>query len=313
MTQRKARSDAPRLEELGGGLFAYLQPDGSWGLSNAGLVSDGEESLLIDTLYDLPLTQRMLDAMARCDPGGPKDRHARQHPRQRRPLLRQSAGRRRADHHVDRDGGGDERGAALGDGGHADGRRRDGRGGTLPRSEAFGAFDFEGISRRRRPRPSTARLDLRVGDHAVELIEVGPAHTRGDVLDPRARRSTRSSRATSSSSRARRSCGRARSPTGSTRANASLALEPEVVVPGHGPLTDVTGALAVRDYLVYVRDEARKRFDAGLSARGGRPRHPARRLLGLARLRTDRGERRDALSGVRGSRGAARSRSRSSS
>jgi hypothetical protein len=39
------------------------------------------------------------------------------------------------------------------------------------------------------------------------------------------------------------------------------------VVPGHGPLTDTRGALAVRDYLVYIRDEARKRFDAGLSAR----------------------------------------------
>jgi cyclase len=45
------------------------------------------------------------------------------------------------------------------------------------------------------------------------------------------------------------------------------ALDPEVVVPGHGPLTDVAGALAVRDYLIYVRDEARKRFDAGMSVR----------------------------------------------
>jgi glyoxylase-like metal-dependent hydrolase (beta-lactamase superfamily II) len=46
-----------------------------------------------------------------------------------------------------------------------------------------------------------------------------------------------------------------------------VALDPEVIVPGHGPLTDTRGALAVRDYLVYVRDEARKRYDAGLSAR----------------------------------------------
>ena len=45
------------------------------------------------------------------------------------------------------------------------------------------------------------------------------------------------------------------------------ALAPDVIVPGHGPLTDVRGALAVRDYLVFVRDETRKRFDAGLSAR----------------------------------------------
>ena len=40
-----------------------------------------------------------------------------------------------------------------------------------------------------------------------------------------------------------------------------------MVVPGHGPLTDTKGALAVRDYLIYVRDETRKRFDAGLTAR----------------------------------------------
>ena len=38
-----------------------------------------------------------------------------------------------------------------------------------------------------------------------------------------------------------------------------------MVVPGHGPITDARGALRVRDYLVYVRDQARARFDAGLS------------------------------------------------
>ena len=30
------------LHELGTGCFAWLQPDGSWGWSNAGLVVDGE-------------------------------------------------------------------------------------------------------------------------------------------------------------------------------------------------------------------------------------------------------------------------------
>ena len=51
------------LHELGPGSYAWLQPDGSWGWSNAGLVVDGEESLLVDTLFDLPLTRAMLDAM----------------------------------------------------------------------------------------------------------------------------------------------------------------------------------------------------------------------------------------------------------
>ena len=46
-----------------------------------------------------------------------------------------------------------------------------------------------------------------------------------------------------------------------------LALNCETVVPGHGPVTDKRGVKAVRDYLTYIRDEARKRYDGGLSAR----------------------------------------------
>src|SRR5262245_65518058 len=54
------------LHEVGSGCFAYLQPDGSWGWSNAGLVTDAGESLLVDTLFDLRLTREMLDAMRRA-------------------------------------------------------------------------------------------------------------------------------------------------------------------------------------------------------------------------------------------------------
>src|SRR3954468_9545811 len=59
------------LHELGDGLHAYLQPDGGWGWSNAGLISAGGTSLLVDTLYDLRLTQEMLDAMAPVVPAAP--------------------------------------------------------------------------------------------------------------------------------------------------------------------------------------------------------------------------------------------------
>ena len=52
------------LQELGDACFAYLQPDGSWGWSNAGLVVGDGASLLVDTLFDLRLTQKMLDSMA---------------------------------------------------------------------------------------------------------------------------------------------------------------------------------------------------------------------------------------------------------
>ena len=51
------------LKDLGNGAYAYLQPDGGWGWSNAGLIVDGEESLLVDTLFDETLTREMLGHM----------------------------------------------------------------------------------------------------------------------------------------------------------------------------------------------------------------------------------------------------------
>ena len=56
------------LHDIGNGLYAYLLPDGSWGWSNAGLIVDGEETLLVDTLFTVGLTQEMLDIMRDAAP-----------------------------------------------------------------------------------------------------------------------------------------------------------------------------------------------------------------------------------------------------
>jgi hypothetical protein len=45
----------------------------------------------------------------------------------------------------------------------------------------------------------------------------------------------------------------------------SAAWQPETVVPGHGPICGVDGLLALRDYLVFVRDESRVHWAAGRS------------------------------------------------
>lgn len=47
-----------------------------------------------------------------------------------------------------------------------------------------------------------------------------------------------------------------------------IQLDPEVIVPGHGPLCGVEGAAEMKAYLQYVRGESKKCFDAGLSATG---------------------------------------------
>jgi glyoxylase-like metal-dependent hydrolase (beta-lactamase superfamily II) len=45
-----------------------------------------------------------------------------------------------------------------------------------------------------------------------------------------------------------------------------ISMEVDFVVPGHGPVTDNRGVKAVRDYLVYIDAESRKRFEYGMSA-----------------------------------------------
>ena len=80
------------LHDLGNGLWAYLLPDGSWGWSNAGLIVDGDRTLLVDTLFDLKLTAEMLESMRRSISRRRPHRHAGEYPSQRRPHLWQPAG-----------------------------------------------------------------------------------------------------------------------------------------------------------------------------------------------------------------------------
>ena len=68
MTSLGIRPYEKGLVDLGRGGYAWLQPDGGWGWSNAGLVSDGDQALLIDTLFDVRLTAEMLAAIRRAVP-----------------------------------------------------------------------------------------------------------------------------------------------------------------------------------------------------------------------------------------------------
>src|SRR5207245_11021542 len=49
-------------------------------------------------------------------------------------------------------------------------------------SAIFGGFDFAGIDITTPDQTFEGDLELRVGDRVVRLLEVGPAHTRGDVV-----------------------------------------------------------------------------------------------------------------------------------
>src|SRR5512139_2068756 len=68
MTSLGTRPYRRGLTDLGNGAWAWLQPDGSWGWSNAGLVTSGDDALLVDTLFDEVLTAEMLTAMRAAAP-----------------------------------------------------------------------------------------------------------------------------------------------------------------------------------------------------------------------------------------------------
>ena len=254
------------LTDLGNGTFAYLQPDGSWGWSNAGLITDGNQSLLVDTLFDLKLTREMLEAM-----------------RDGVPRAAKRIGTLVNTHHNGDHCFGNElvEGAEIIASTHAlEEMKREspallanfmkaapGMGLTGEYlMHCFSAFTFDGINVKLPTTTFTGHMHRHVGNKTVELIEVGPAHTGGDVLvHVPADKTVFTGDILFIEGTPIMWAG----PVGNWIAacDAILKLECETIVPGHGPVTDKRGVKAVQNYLTYIRDEARKRYDAGLSAR----------------------------------------------
>jgi cyclase len=251
------------LHDLGNATYAYLQPDGAWGWSNAGLITDGDQSLLVDTLFDLSLTGRMLEDMRRATPAaGTIDILVNTHANgdhcwgnQLVAGARILASRAAA-----------EEMRELPPQMLAQMMRAAPTLGPLGAYllDIFGAFDFEGIQLTPPTETFEGRLDLRVGAREVQLIEVGPAHTRGDALVylPADRvlftgdilfEGVHPIMWAGPVERWIEACDRI------------LDMAVDVVVPGHGPVTDQRGVRRMRAYLAHLRDEARARYEAGMS------------------------------------------------
>lgn len=253
------------LHDLGNGGYAWLQPDGGWGWSNAGLIVDRGESLLVDTLFDVPLTRDMLAAMRKAEPKAAakiktlvNTHHNGDHCygneccEGAEIIAHQLAKEAMTHEKPDMLVGFLKAAPQLGD-----------TGAFL--TKCFGAFDFQSVTQTLPTTTFETELTRQVGDKTVKIMHVGPAHSPGDAL--------------------------VHVPADKTvftgdilfieghpimwegpvsnwidACNRIIAMDVETVVPGHGPITDKKGVAAVRDYLAYVRDEAKKRFDAGLSS-----------------------------------------------
>jgi len=171
------------LHDLGNGAYAWLQPDGGWGWSNAGLIVDGDQSLLVDTLFDLPLTADMLSAMRAAEPRAAKqidtlvNTHANGDHCHGNELVEGAEIIASAAALEEMEALPPDRLAMM---------MRAAAGGDDDVSEflveCFGTFDFEGIRPTLPTRTFSDALEVHVGARELQLMEVGPAHTGGDTL-----------------------------------------------------------------------------------------------------------------------------------
>ncbi|MGH8986439.1 MAG: MBL fold metallo-hydrolase [Acidimicrobiia bacterium] len=251
------------LHEVGDGVYAYLQPDGGWGWSNAGLVVDGDASLLVDTLFDLRLTGEMLDTMRAATPAAASvDTLVNTHANGDHcfgnelvagaRIVASSAGAKEMD---------DAPPELLGS--FVKAAPDLGEVGSYIAS-IFGPFEFDGITLTPPTETFDGELTLTVGDRTVQLYELGPAHTRGDVIAylPDERlvftgdllfHSGHPVAWAGPVSNWIAACDRI------------VALDAATVVPGHGPVTDNRAVGNLKSYLEYLTAEARIRYDAGLT------------------------------------------------
>jgi cyclase len=253
------------LHEIGNGAYAWLAPDGSWGWSNAGLITDGDESLLVDTLFDLKLTQEMLDAMRAAEPGATHQFDT---------LVNTHAN---GDHcHGNELVTGAEIIASAASAAEMNELPPEALAMFVaaakdmgPTGEyflhCFGQFEFNGITFTPPTCTFEGEHNVQVGDKTIQLIEVGPAHTRGDVLAYSASDKTVY---TGDILFIEGTPIMWAGPVANWIKACQLieGMDVETIVPGHGPITDKQGVARVREYLEYVRDEARSRYDAGLTA-----------------------------------------------
>ena len=252
------------LQEVGDGLYAYLQPDGSWGWSNAGLVVDGESTLLVDTLYDLALTEQMLQAMRRAVPAASRidtlvNTHANGDHCYGNQLVggaRIVASERTAAEMTELPPAAMaalvEQAPAMGELGAFF-------------LDCFGAFDFAGIELALPEETFVGELTLQVGDRELQLIEVGPAHTRGDTLvHVPTERVLFSGDILFSEAHPIAWAG----PVSNWIAACDriLAMDVDVIVPGHGPLAGLDAVRELKAYFEYLYSEARTRHAQGMTA-----------------------------------------------
>lgn len=253
--------------ELGHGISAWVAPHGGWGYSNAALVTGHKESLLVDTLWDLRRTAEMLAAFRPVLEAAPIAQVVNTHSDGDHWFGNQLTGAKKivataAAARAMRAHGPEQMRAlraaaavfrAMGGKWRVAGKYFDGM---------VAGFDFSKIAPALPDSTFSGEMRVEVGGRRVELIEVGPAHTEGDLVVylPEERIlfagdilffGTIPVLWNGSAANWVKACER------------MLEWKVDVVLPGHGPVTDLSGVDAVRSYWLFLEAAARRHFERG--------------------------------------------------
>ena len=235
----------PSTVEVADGVFAYVQPDGSWWINNTGFIVGSGEVCAVDASSTEQRTRLFREAITAVTPAPV------------RTLVN-------THHHGDHTNGN-----CLFDGASVVGHvncRDNMTGQAIGGLDAvFGPVDWGDLTVRPPDVTFSDRLGLAVGGVPVELLYAGsPAHTTGDAVVWLAE--ARLLFAGDLVFHGGTPFVLMGSVAGSLEALQLLRrLQPEVVVPGHGGVGGPELITVVEDYLVWVQDVARVSREAGLT------------------------------------------------
>jgi len=249
-----------KLEEIAPHVFACLQQKPGLGFSNSGLIDRGG-GLVVDTFWDLPHTREMIDHYSKVWATPPRrvvNTHYNGDHCWGNQLFPQAdlIGHRRCAESFFK-----ENPALLQS---LKGMDVSGQPGLAGLKRGLEPWDFSGVELTPPSVLFDDRLEIELNGSPVEMVYVGPAHTDSDVVVH-----LPENRVVFAGDVVFRLC----SPIGWEGTYARwiaaldhiMSLNPDVVVPGHGPLCGIEGPREMKAYLVYVRDESKSFFDAGLS------------------------------------------------
>ena len=231
----------PTVEEVSAGVYAYIQLDGSWGLNNAGFLTAAGGVTVIDTCFTERRTRALVDAIGTVT-SAPLRTLVNTH------------------HHGDHTHGNHLLpGATII--GHERCREEMIAAGHLA-TGLFPGVDWGHLEVAPPFVTFGERLNVYADDLRVELVFVGPAHTTNDVIAwlPE-RRVLFAGDLVFNGGTPFVAMG---SVAGSLLALDRLAeLDPDVIVPGHGPVCGAETIATQGAYLRMVQETARRGFQAG--------------------------------------------------